>query len=493
MRDSDAPENSRVSGSSFPAGLLRSLRTHKTAWTIAAAAVVFALVGAGTVVIGAGLGSAANATGTVASPSPSPTPKAPTRPMPTATAAASQVRTCSVNALAQDPRLGTLEAQVIDATNGQVLFDRSGSTPAATGSVMKILTSAAALAVLGPNYRVPTIVVQGSTPGTVVLVGGGDVTLSRLPDGQASFYTNAPHIEDLANQVNAAWKANPANAGQPITNVIVDTSLFGGPVWQPSWDEQEERVVQGSTPYMTALMVDGDRADPTAVESPRSTTPIQRAAQYFVQYLGGNPTITYNGTAPAGAKQLAEVQSQPVSALIQQAMEYSDNTIMEMLARLVAIKDGAGNTFAAEDQGTITGLQGYGIPTTGLKIVDGSGLSADNAVPPSYVAQLMIKVLNREGNLGIIYDGLPISGKTGTLGPGYDRFQGQASVAVGAVNAKTGWIGTAYTLAGVIHSKDGTPLTFAIYAEGNVSNASKAAIDNLVAGIYECGNNLSNN
>jgi D-alanyl-D-alanine carboxypeptidase/D-alanyl-D-alanine-endopeptidase (penicillin-binding protein 4) len=166
---------------------------------------------------------------------------------------------------------------------------------------------------------------------------------------------------------------------------------------------------------------------------------------------------------------------------------------MEMLARLVAIKDGAGNTFAAEDQGTITGLQGYGIPTTGLKIVDGSGLSADNAVPPSYVAQLMIKVLNREGNLGIIYDGLPISGKTGTLGPGYDRFQGQASVAVGAVNAKTGWIGTAYTLAGVIHSKDGTPLTFAIYAEGNVSNASKAAIDNLVAGIYECGNNLSNN
>jgi D-alanyl-D-alanine carboxypeptidase/D-alanyl-D-alanine-endopeptidase (penicillin-binding protein 4) len=269
--------------------------------------------------------------------------------------------------------------------------------------------------------------------------------------------------------------------------------LFGGPVWQPSWDEQEERVIQGSTPYMTALMVDGDRADPTAVESPRSTTPIQRAAQYFVQYLGGNPTITYNGTAPAGAKQLAEVQSQPVSALIQQAMEYSDNTIMEMLARLVAIKDGAGNTFAAEDQGTITGLQGYGIPTTGLKIVDGSGLSADNAVPPSYVAQLMIKVLNREGNLGIIYDGLPISGKTGTLGPGYDRFQGQASVAVGAVNAKTGWIGTAYTLAGVIHSKDGTPLTFAIYAEGNVSNASKAAIDNLVAGIYECGNNLSNN
>ena len=493
MPDSDAPRRSRAPhGGTFTSGVLTSLSTHKRAWTITAAAVAFALLGAGTVAAGAGVGSPAAASVSTPSPTPTPTPT-PVRPSPAAAAPASQLRTCSVDAQAQDPRLGTLEAQVVNATTGQVLFDRNGTTPAATGSVLKILTSAAALAVLGPNYRVATTVVQGSTPGTIVLVGGGDVTLSRLPDGQASFYTDAPHIEDLANQVNAAWKANPANAGQPITNVIVDTSLFGGPVWQPSWDEQEERVIQGSTPYMTALMVDGDRANPTAVESPRSTTPIQNAAQDFVQYLGGNPTITYNGTAPAGAKQLAQVQSQPVSTLINQAMEVSDNTIMEELARLVAIKDGAGNTFTAENQGTIDGLQSYGISTAGLHIADGSGLSADNAVPPSYVAQLMIKVLNRVGNLGIIYDGLPISGETGTLGPGYDRFQGQSAVARGAINAKTGWIDTAYTLAGVIHAKDGTPLTFAIYAEGNVQDSSKAAIDNLAAAMYECGNNLSNN
>lgn len=251
--------------------------------------------------------------------------------------------------------------------------------------------------------------------------------------------------------------------------------------------------MQGSTPYMTALMVDGDRNDPRAVESPRSTDPIGRAAQAFAGALGGNPTITYNGKAPAGAKQLGQVLSQPVTTLIDQAMEYSDNTIMEMLARLVAIKDGAGNSFAAETQGTVTGLQAYGIPTTGVHVVDGSGLSADNAVPPAYIAQLMIKVLNRTNGLGVVYDGLPVSGISGTLGPGYDRFQGQAAVARGAVNAKTGWIDTAYTLAGIIHSKDGTPLTFAVFALNHVSNSSKAAIDNLVAAMYECGDNLSNN
>ena len=111
----------------------------------------------------------------------------------------------------------------------------------------------------------------------------------------------------------------------------------------------------------------------------------------------------------------------------------------------------------------------------------------------SDIAALMIKILNREGNLGIIYDGLPVSGVSGTLGPGYDRFTGSSSAARGAINAKTGWINNAYTLAGIIHSKDGTPLSFAVYALGNVSDNAKAAIDNLVAGMYECGDNLSNN
>jgi D-alanyl-D-alanine carboxypeptidase/D-alanyl-D-alanine-endopeptidase (penicillin-binding protein 4) len=494
MPDADAPEKHGPAVKPSPfAGVIAGIRSHRRAWIVAAAAVGFIVVGTGVVAFGATVGTKATAAVATTTPTPTPTATVPTRPVPSAEPAASRLRTCSVATLAQDPRLGTLEAQVINAKTGEVLFDRSGSTPAPTASVMKVLTSAAALSVLGPNYRVPTTVVQGSAPGTVVLIGGGDVTLSRLPTGQASFYTNAPHLDDLANQVLRNWKANPANANQPITNVIVDTSLFSGPVWLPSWDEHEEREVQGSTPYMTALMVDGDRNNPTAVESPRSTDPIGRAANDFAADLGGNVAVTLNGKAPAGAAQLGMVQSQPVTTLIQQAMEYSDNTIMEMLARLVAIKEGAGNTFAAEQQGTTEGLQTYGIPTTGITVVDGSGLSNLNAVPPSYIAQLMIKVLNRTDNLGIIYDGLPVSGVSGTLGPGYDRFQGSSSVARGAVNAKTGWIGTAYTLGGVIHAKDGTALTFAVFALNKVSDNAKAAIDSLVAGMYECGDNLSNN
>src|SRR3712207_5604041 len=108
----------------------------------------------------------------------------------------------------------------------------------------------------------------------------------------------------------------------------------------------------------------------------------------------------------------------------------------------------------------------------------------------SYLTSLLIKVQNREGALWAVYDGLPISGRTGSLRYA-DRFAGAASRADGAVHAKTGWIETGYTLAGTIDAADGTPLTFAIYALGNVRDNAKQAIDTWTAAVWDCGNNLA--
>jgi D-alanyl-D-alanine carboxypeptidase/D-alanyl-D-alanine-endopeptidase (penicillin-binding protein 4) len=96
----------------------------------------------------------------------------------------------------------------------------------------------------------------------------------------------------------------------------------------------------------------------------------------------------------------------------------------------------------------------------------------------------------REGQLGILLDGLPVSGRTGSLSYS-DRFAGDNAAADGAVRAKTGWIDTGYTLAGVVTAADGTELTFAVYALGDVSDSAKTAIDTLVTGVYRCGSSLS--
>ncbi|MGT2425375.1 D-alanyl-D-alanine carboxypeptidase/D-alanyl-D-alanine-endopeptidase [Amnibacterium kyonggiense] len=464
---------------------------RRTALAVSGGAVLVGLIAAGWVA-GAADGApepAALATRTA------PLPIASTRvvtatptPAPTPTRTAAPVaRTCSVAAAARDPRLHSFQGQVLNARTGEVLFDRGGGTPSRAASVMKVLTSAAALEVLGPDHRLTTEVVQGSRPGEIVLVGGGDPTLSRTPVRTATAYAGAPHLSTLARQVKAAWKA--AHPGQRITRIVLDSSYFGGPTWQPSWDVKERRL--GSTPEITALMVDGDRADPAASTSPRGSDPVGRAGSAFASYFGRGVTVV-RGTAPSGAAVLGAVRSQPVSTLIRQELLVSDNTLAEALARVTAIEAGTGNTFSAIDAAVLPALRAYGIAPTGVRVVDGSGLSDDDRIPPAYLTKLFVQVLHRSHGLGPVLDGLPIAGRTGSLAYS-DRFSGAAARADGHVRAKTGWIDSGYTLAGIIRAEDGTPLTFAFYALGPpiVSPTAKQALDALTADVWSCGNRLS--
>lgn len=405
---------------------------------------------------------------------------------PTVTKAATVARTCSVASAAQDARLANFQGRVVNARTGEVLFDRKGTKASRAASVMKVLTSAAALKVLGPDHRLVTRVVEGSRSGEIVLVGGGDVTLSRTPEGTATAYAGAPHLSTLARQVKAAWK--DAHPGRKITRIVLDASYFGGPTWQPTWEIKERAL--GSTPKITALMVDGDRANPGANTSPRGTDPVGRAGAAFAAYFGSGVKVV-RGTAPGGATTLGAVRSQPVRTLVQQELIYSDNTIAEALARVTAIEAGTGNTFSAIDAAVVPALRAYGIEPSKVRVVDGSGLSDDNRIPPSYLTKLFVKVLHKTDGLRPVFDGLPIAGRTGSLSYP-DRFSGAASRADGKVRAKTGWIDTGYTLAGIIRAKDGTPLTFAFYALGNVNASAKQALDSLTADVWSCGNRLSN-
>ncbi|BDZ53864.1 hypothetical protein GCM10025870_09370 [Agromyces marinus] len=277
----------------------------------------------------------------------------------------------------------------------------------------------------------------------------------------------------------------------PLTKLILDSSYFGGETWHASWAPTEREL--GYMPKITALMVDGDRDDPYANTSRRGADAVGRAGDAFAAELGGVAAIE-RGTAPAGATELGRVWSPTVAQLIDKSLVVSDNTVAEMLARQVAITVGTGNTFEAIDPAVRQALETYGIARGGIRVVDGSGLSPDNAVPPAYLTRLFAKVEAREGSLGVIRDGLPVAGQRGSLSYA-DRFAGENAVADGSVFAKTGWIDTGYTLAGIIHAQDGTTLTFAISALGDVSQITadaKVAIDTLATGFYRCGDELSN-
>jgi D-alanyl-D-alanine carboxypeptidase/D-alanyl-D-alanine-endopeptidase (penicillin-binding protein 4) len=396
----------------------------------------------------------------------------------------SSARSCSVAQLATDPRLAKFSGVVINAATDEVLFDRNANTPAATASIMKTLTAAAAILTLGPNYRVETRVYQDATdPGTVILVGGGDPTLSRTPAGQQSVYRDAPKLSTLALNVNKKLAATP------ITKIIVDATLFTGPTWEPSWEKSE--MSEGYMSEVTALQVDGDRANPAAETSRRTTTSVMNAGNYFKKALGASAAsaTVITGTMPTGATQIASVSSQPISKWINHMLQVSDNTEAEALARLVALDQGLGGSFASIDAAIKRAISPLGLNLTGMSIRDGSGLSDFNAVSPTVFAKLM-QLANKPGSgIELVRQGLPVAGESGSL---TDRFKGDNIDAAGHIFAKTGWIKKGYTLTGIISSKDSSTLVFAVYALGDVKADAKDAIDNLVTGFYRCGNQLSN-
>jgi D-alanyl-D-alanine carboxypeptidase/D-alanyl-D-alanine-endopeptidase (penicillin-binding protein 4) len=480
------------------------LRSHPRGTALTGGALAVVLLGGGSLAAGATTAPAtevAAPTSTSPAPASSPSPtvtKSPSakptaaataapvaRTVPSPAAAPVPLRTCSVASAASDSRLGSFEGTVLNASTGATLFDRDGQTPARTGSVMKTLTTAVALSVLGPNYQFSTKVVGGGD--SIALVGGGDATLSALPSGQESVYPGAPKITDLATQVKA--KVGDAE----IKTVVLDDSYWNdADRYDSSWPLTERTI--GYQPEVVALMVDGDRANPALATSPRSTDPVGKAGAAFRTALtaagvkGADKAKFVRGTARSTTV-LGEVKSQPVSTLVGQMIPNSDNTLAEMLARVsskVSGSDGSAASLTSVYQAALK--KSYGLDASALKIVDGSGESANNGVPSAFEANLMIKVLNRQGSLGILYDALPVSGRSGTLA---SRFVGANAIAAGAVHAKTGWIDSAYTLAGTIDAKDGTKLTFAFYAIGNVSGSAREALDTLTTAVYSCGANLT--
>ena len=392
-------------------------------------------------------------------------------------------RDCSIAELALDDRLVGLHAQVMNPATNEVLFDVQGDVPAQTASVMKLLTATAALQVLGPNYRVQTKVYADlDYPGHIVIVGAGDPTLSRVRAGVQSVYKDAPKLADLAVQIND-WARST-----PITNITLDSTYFEAEYWDTDNPDSERTI--GYQSIVTALQVDGDRANPTAQTSPRSLDPVNAAGVALKKAIGplaASATLT-QGQAGENLLEIASVRSQPISKWIEHMLRVSDNTEAEFLARLVTKQLGYDGSRDWVEDSLKEALTRAGLDTQDLQLRDGSGSNEWNRVPATFINALLKKVLNEDGDLGIIKRALPIAAETGSLA---NRFKGDNIDAAGKIFAKTGWTKSEYSLAGIIKAKDGTDLVFSIAAIGNVNATAKDAIDNLATGIYRCGNKLS--
>ncbi|MFT4123540.1 MAG: D-alanyl-D-alanine carboxypeptidase [Microbacteriaceae bacterium] len=432
-----------------------------------------------------GLGYAVAPTGTTsAAPAPTATGDA-DRAVPATIPDATDIRTCRVSDSAKADALDDFAGIVVDVSSGSTLFSRDGKTAAAPGGTQLLATAAAALDVLGTDYRMTTTVVAGSTDDSIVLVGGGDPTLSRLASGE-SVYPDAPTLADLAEQVQEARGADAV----PITSIILDDSYWDdSDAWDSSWSSSLRS--SGYLSEVTALQTDGDRSNPANASSKRSDDPVMMAGLRFAKALGVPDATLQLGLADAGAEQLASVQSQPVSSLVNTMLLTGDATLAETLGRVTSIVAGEDGSRASLQQVIVDALDDLGIDASGQTFYDASGTSADNAVSPWIYASLLATVRSQQGVLDVVYNSLSVPGEEGTLSSRFDddTSASAASAVRGLATAITG----ERTLAGLVETADGSRLAFAFTAtRSDVGKSADTALDALVADVYSCGANLSN-
>ena len=157
--------------------------------------------------------------------------------------------------------------------------------------------------------------------------------------------------------------------------------------------------------------------------------------------------------APAHAAALASVSSPPLSAIVQQMLTESNNVIAENLARQVALATGEPASFSGAAAAVITELRRLGV-STGLQLVDGSGLSPQDAIAPATLVKVL-ELATARPRLRALLAGLPVAGFSGTLSAGQSVFSGIGGAALGSVRAKTGNLGTVTALAGLVSDKNG--------------------------------------
>ena len=374
---------------------------------------------------------------------------------------------------------------------------RRPEQPLIPASTQKILVGAAALAILGPDFRYETRLVsdagpQGGTVGTVWLVGSGDPTLAT-PEYTA-FLAERPRFQfHQATPLTALADGLKAAGVTTVTGGIVgDDSRYDRTRILPSW--KESYVIDNEVGPLSALLVNGgftvfkqSQAAPAAAV--RGTPPAPRAEQRAddpaahaaseLARLATTAGITVagpagSGTAPReGAATLATVRSAPLSEIVAGMLRESDNTAAELLVRELGVaKRGDGST-PAGTQAITDVLSEAGLPTAGLRLGDGSGLEVSNRA----TCALLAAALRRPDQSGApaLSPMLAVAGRSGTL-----SLRLVDSPLEGKVRAKTGSLNGVSGLTGYLDGRRG--LSFAFLANGPFSeSAGRLLQDRLMA------------
>ncbi|GAA3516996.1 D-alanyl-D-alanine carboxypeptidase/D-alanyl-D-alanine endopeptidase [Nocardioides daeguensis] len=361
-----------------------------------------------------------------------------------------------------------------------------GAGVAIPASTTKLVTSAAALFLLGPEHTFATTTVldtSGTTP-RLVLVGGGDPLLARAPGKPADGSTYDPPRADVRTLAQRTARAL-RKSGVTTVALGVDDSLFTGPAVHPSW--KPDYIPEEINP-VSALWVDEGR--PLPGNGPVADPALEAGATFGQALARRGITLTggpVRATAPATATEVGRVTSPTVAQIVQRLVEVSDNAAAEVLLRHAGLADQGEGSFASGRQAVERVLAANGIDLRGSVLYDGSGLSRDNRLAPGVLVDVLRLAASAEHpELRPLLAALPVAGYTGSL---TDRMDLGPAAGRGRVRAKTGTLTGVTSLAGIAVDAQGHLLAFALMADKVKKDKgllARTTMDTAAAGLGAC-------
>lgn len=425
-----------------------------------------------------------------------------TSSLPDATAAAVKARMAKSIA-----RHGEASCVLIDLESGDTLLDFAGDALLAPASNMKLLTSSAALGMLGKDFEFSTRVLargnvaDGKLAGDLCLVGGGDPNIS------GRFYNDEPLT--LFRQ----WAMQIKGAG--ITSVSgdlnYDSTLFGGDAFNPNWPQDDQynrwycaevsalafndncisvKVTPGKvgepakvelvpqTAYCTvinetkttagkgAALIDLRRERNENVIRVKGNVPANGSGGFIGDITVSDPaafaaTVFRETLAAAGITVEGKTQAHTLSAedlaayrtlidhraklldAIKPVNTNSQNLHAEMLLRQLGLAYAGKGTFKTGAAALQDWLKKKDLWTDGMVTVDGSGLSACNRITSRALAGVLA-IMDKRPEAEAWRASMAVSGESGTL---KKKFAGKLK---GKVVAKTGYISGVHALSGYL-------------------------------------------
>jgi D-alanyl-D-alanine carboxypeptidase/D-alanyl-D-alanine-endopeptidase (penicillin-binding protein 4) len=176
---------------------------------------------------------------------------------------------------------------------------------------------------------------------------------------------------------------------------------------------------------------------------------------------------------PSAFRELAFVESPPLSQLLVETNQNSNNLYAEALLRQLGA--GISNTPATTDSTDEVGLRvertiltQLGVDPAGYVLADGSGLSRHNLVSPEAIAQTL-RAMAHSPAAAVYRASLSVAGISGTL---QSRFRN--TPAQGILQAKTGTLSGTAAISGYLDPPNYEPLVFSIIV--NQSDQSAATL-----------------